>query len=274
MRLIKKNPLKGNLKSRMRDKVRGKIHILPNLVTASNLIMGVYAILLALFTLSSGDFSQKRMSQAAMYVFYGMIFDVFDGFVARLTKTSSHFGMELDSLADLVSFGVAPTVLTYVFILKDAPEPFRKIGVFCCMIYTCCAALRLARFNAQIEDEGKTFSGIPTPEAAGVIISYLLLVGHGYLNPEVSYFDRLLQHYVMPIAPMVLGLLSCHHAFSCAGQTDCLEAPCLCLPGFGGHFTDGFATLSGNCFACHVCGLSFLRTHKLAGAFLSSQKAS
>ena len=191
----------------MRDKVRGKIHILPNLVTASNLIMGVYAILLALFTLSSGDFSQKRMSQAAMYVFYGMIFDVFDGFVARLTKTSSHFGMELDSLADLVSFGVAPTVLTYVFILKDAPEPFRKIGVFCCMIYTCCAALRLARFNAQIEDEGKTFSGIPTPEAAGVIISYLLLVGHGYLNPEVSYFDRLLQHYVMPIAPMVLGLL-------------------------------------------------------------------
>ena len=199
--------MKGNLRNKMKDKMRKKIHILPNFVTACNLVMGVNAIMIALGAFANNDFSSKRLTQASMCVFFGMIFDVFDGFVARLTKTSSRFGMELDSLADLVTFGVAPSVLMYVFVLKDVPDPVRKLVLPCCMVYTCCAALRLARFNAQIEDEGKTFSGIPTPEAAGVMISYLLLLSHGYLRPETNSFHAVLQNYIVPFLPVGLGLL-------------------------------------------------------------------
>ena len=114
--------MKNNLKNKVKDKVKGKIHILPNLVTACNLVMGVNAIMLSLAALAANDLSPKRLTKAAMCVFLGMIFDVFDGFVARLTKTSSRFGMELDSLADLVTFGVAPAVLMYVFVLQGIPD--------------------------------------------------------------------------------------------------------------------------------------------------------
>lgn len=199
--------MKGNFKNRVKDKVRRRIHILPNLVTSCNLLMGVRSIMLSLLALADGDLSPKRLKQASMCIFFGMIFDVFDGFVARLTKTSSHFGMELDSLADLVSFGVAPSVLMFVFVFKDAPEPIRKLALPCCMVYTCLAAIRLARFNAQIEEEGKTFSGIPTPEGAGVIISYLLLVSSGYLNPQANQFASILHYWVMPVVQVGLGLL-------------------------------------------------------------------
>lgn len=199
--------MKGNLKNKMKDRMRKKIHILPNFVTACNLVMGVNAIMLALGAFANNDFSSKRLTQASMCVFFGMVFDVFDGFVARLTKTSSRFGMELDSLADLVTFGVAPSVLFYVFVLQTVPAPIRKLALPCCMVYTCCAALRLARFNAQIEDEGKTFSGIPTPEAAGVIISYLLLLSHGYLSPATNNVHDFLHNFIMPFVPVVLGLL-------------------------------------------------------------------
>ncbi|MBO7434776.1 CDP-diacylglycerol--serine O-phosphatidyltransferase [bacterium] len=199
--------MKNNLKNKMKDKVKGKIHILPNLVTACNLVMGVNAIMLSLSALAANDLSPKRLTKAAMCVFLGMIFDVFDGFVARLTKTSSRFGMELDSLADLVTFGVAPAVLMYVFVLQGIPDPVKKLAIPCCMVYACCAALRLARFNAQIEDEGKTFSGIPTPEAAGVIISYLLLISHGYLDPDANYVLSLAHNFLTPFAMVGLGLL-------------------------------------------------------------------
>ena len=199
--------MKGNLKNKVKDKMRKKIHILPNFVTACNLVMGINAIMISLGAFANDDFSSKRLTQASMCVFFGMIFDVFDGFVARLTKTSSRFGMELDSLADLVTFGVAPSVLMFVFVLKDVPDPVRKLVLPCCMVYTCCAALRLARFNAQIEDEGKTFSGIPTPEAAGVVISYLLLLSHGYLTPDSNYIHGLIHNYLMPFMMVGLGLL-------------------------------------------------------------------
>ena len=198
--------MKGNLRNKMKDKMRKRIHILPNFVTACNLVMGVNAIMIALGAFANNDFSDKRLTKAAMCVFLGMIFDVFDGLVARLTKTSSRFGMELDSLADLVTFGVAPSVLMYVFVLQTIPAPMKKFVVPCCMVYTCCAALRLARFNAQIEDEGKTFSGIPTPEAAGVIISYLLLLSHGYLTPD-NHIHIFIHDYFMPFLMVGLGLL-------------------------------------------------------------------
>jgi CDP-diacylglycerol--serine O-phosphatidyltransferase len=151
---------------------RRGIYWLPNLFTTVALFAGFYAIVQAM----SG-----RFEQAAMAIFIAMVFDALDGRVARLTRTQSAFGAEYDSLSDMVSFGVAPALVVYVWALKDfagglqtvawlGPWLTTKLGWIAAFIYCACAALRLARFNTTLDIADKRyFQGLPSPAAACVV---------------------------------------------------------------------------------------------------------
>ena len=150
---------------------RRGIYWLPNLFTITALFSGFYAIVQAM----SGHYSQ-----AAMAIFVAMVFDGLDGRVARLTHTQSAFGAELDSLSDMVSFGVAPALVVYVWALQDfagmksvamlGPWLSAKLGWIAAFVYCACAALRLARFNTTLDVMDKRFfQGLPSPAAACLI---------------------------------------------------------------------------------------------------------
>jgi len=138
---------------------RRGIYLLPNLFTTGGLFAGFYAIIAAL----RGDFES-----APIAIFVAMVFDGLDGRIARLTNTSSKFGEEYDSLADMVSFGVAPALVMFSWGLGD----LGKFGWSAAFIYVACAALRLARFNTQIDSADKNyFTGLASPAAASILAS-------------------------------------------------------------------------------------------------------
>ncbi len=138
------------------------VYILPNLMTMGNLFCGFYSILSSF----KNDFKT-----AAIMVVVAAVFDTLDGRLARLTRATSKFGAELDSLCDLVSFGVAPAMLMYQWAL----EPFGRLGLMACFLFAACGALRLARFNVQIGIVEKNyFQGLPSPMAAGIVASSYL----------------------------------------------------------------------------------------------------
>lgn len=139
-------------------KVRRRgIYLLPNLFTTSALFSGFYAVVAAI----NGDFTA-----AAVAVFVSMVLDGLDGRVARMTNTQSAFGAEYDSLADMLSFGVAPALVAFTWILQDVG----KVGWIAAFVYVACAALRLARFNVQIgSTDKKWFIGLPSPSAAALV---------------------------------------------------------------------------------------------------------
>ncbi len=155
-------------------KIRKLLFVLPNLFTVSSIFCGFYAVVLC-----SGEASPPQLYQAALCILFAAFFDGFDGRVARLTKTQSQFGMELDSLADVMSFGVAPALLVY----KWALTSFGFLGVFISFVFAACGALRLARFNvlaqrAPSASSGRFFIGLPIPLAAGVVVS-VVIAQHG-----------------------------------------------------------------------------------------------
>ena len=138
---------------------RQGIYLLPNLITTAALFAGFYAIIAAM----RGDFEN-----AAAAIFFAMVLDGLDGRIARLTNTSSKFGAEYDSLADMVSFGVAPALVTFSWALGE----LGKFGWSAAFIYVACAALRLARFNTKIESADKNyFTGLASPAAAAILAS-------------------------------------------------------------------------------------------------------
>jgi CDP-diacylglycerol--serine O-phosphatidyltransferase len=138
---------------------RQGIYLLPNLFTTGALFAGFYAIIAAM----RGDFES-----AAIAIFSAMVLDGLDGRIARLTSTSSKFGEEYDSLADMVSFGVAPALVMFSWALGE----LGKFGWSAAFIYVACAALRLARFNTQIDTADKNyFTGLASPAAAAIIAS-------------------------------------------------------------------------------------------------------
>jgi CDP-diacylglycerol---serine O-phosphatidyltransferase len=148
--------------------------VLPNLFTVTSIFCGFYAL-----TLCAGDASPSQLYQAALAIFFAMFFDGFDGRVARLTRTQSQFGVELDSLADVISFGVVPAMLVY----KWALAPLGLIGLLVSFLYTAAGALRLARFNVLSRQSdhaahSRFFVGLPIPLAAGMIVS-LVIAHHG-----------------------------------------------------------------------------------------------
>lgn len=138
------------------------VYILPNLMTVANLFCGFYSIL----STFKGDFKT-----AAIMVVVAAVFDQLDGRLARLTRATSKFGAELDSLCDLVSFGVAPAMLMYQWALN----PFGRLGLMASFLFAACGALRLARFNVQVGVVEKNyFQGLPIPMAAGIVASSYL----------------------------------------------------------------------------------------------------
>ncbi|MFT4615704.1 MAG: CDP-diacylglycerol--serine O-phosphatidyltransferase [Bacteroidia bacterium] len=138
---------------------RRGVYLLPNLFTTGALFAGFYAIVAGM----RGDYES-----AAIAIFTAMFFDGLDGRVARLTNTSSRFGEEYDSLSDMVSFGVAPALVAFAWALGD----LGKLGWSAAFIYVACAALRLARFNTQIDTADKHyFTGLASPAAAAIIAS-------------------------------------------------------------------------------------------------------
>jgi len=147
----------NNSTSTVTKKPRRGIYLLPNLFTTGCLFSGFYAIVSSM----SGNFEK-----AAIAIFVAMILDGLDGRVARLTNTTSAFGVEYDSLADMVTFGLAPALIIYNWALID----LGKFGWLIAFLYTAATALRLARFNTQVESADKRFfQGLPSPSAAAVL---------------------------------------------------------------------------------------------------------
>jgi CDP-diacylglycerol--serine O-phosphatidyltransferase len=159
-----------------------KIYFLPNLLTAANLFCGFVALTKIVDTdkadIELGNFTQ--IYAALGFILLACIFDLFDGRVARMGGRESPFGREFDSLADLISFGVAPAFLVHRVVLKDISVNHPEIGWFIASIYLICGAFRLARFNCLANMSGtgggKEFLGFPIPSAAGLVASLTLLM--------------------------------------------------------------------------------------------------
>jgi len=157
----------------VRVNLRKSLFILPNLFTLSSIFCGFYAVVLCLGT-PSGPPGDDAHYRAALLIIFGMFFDTIDGRVARLTRTQSSFGIQLDSLADVVTFGVAPAILVHSWALS----PMGLMGVVVCFCFVACGAIRLGRFNVlAMAGDGspkapdKYILGLPIPGAAGILVS-------------------------------------------------------------------------------------------------------
>ncbi|WP_233843440.1 CDP-diacylglycerol--serine O-phosphatidyltransferase [Dyella sp. 2HG41-7] len=171
------------------------IYLLPNLFTTGAMFAGFYAIVASI----AGHFTD-----AAIAVFVAALLDGLDGRIARLTHTQSEFGVQYDSLSDLVSFGLAPSLVMYNWSLSSLKEfgpLLGKIGWASAFIYAVCAALRLARFNTQVGVADKRyFQGLPSPAAAAVCMSFVWSMENwGFSGDELDMF--------MPFMSVIVGLL-------------------------------------------------------------------
>ena len=174
-------------KRKPRRKKRG-IYVLPNLLTTGNLFCGFYGIIAAI---------NHNFRTAAIAILFACLFDILDGKVARLTGSNSRFGLEYDSLADLVAFGVAPAVLVYLWALR----PFGRLGWVAAFLFVACGALRLARFNVQADSVSKKhFVGLPIPGAALMVATTVLFFYRmGGSGPT--------EHFLLLIMTYFLGFL-------------------------------------------------------------------
>lgn len=185
---------------RRRLNLRKTLFVLPNAITLASIFCGFNAILIV----STGSPSGDEFYRAALLLIFAMFFDLLDGRVARLTKTQSAFGLQIDSLADIVSFGVAPSILVYKWSLYHHP----RAGLLAAFCFTACGAIRLARFNVLSTDTtgrpaaaSKYVTGLPIPPACGVLIS--LVVANHAIDGTMG------EHYSMLIlgVTVVLSLL-------------------------------------------------------------------
>ena len=171
-----------------KDQMKKGIYILPNLFTTASLFAGIYAIIASI---------QGQYIHAAIAIPISLILDGLDGRIARMTHTTSRFGVEYDSLSDLVAFGVAPSVLAYTWSLST----FGKWGWLAAALFTTCGALRLARFNVQIGViDSRYFNGLAIPAAAIVVSSTVML--YFYLGGEGTF-----PHVSILVGMIALALL-------------------------------------------------------------------
>jgi CDP-diacylglycerol---serine O-phosphatidyltransferase len=170
------------------QRFRRGVYLLPSMLTVANLFCGYGCVVYA---------TQQDFDTAAVLIGIAMILDTLDGFVARLTKTSSAFGVELDSLADVVSFGLAPAILAFTWGLR----PLERLGWAAGFIYVTAAAMRLARFNIQTSTatDKRYFVGMPSPAAAGVIASTIYLFPSGPRDQQTA-----LAALIMVVVPGLL----------------------------------------------------------------------
>ncbi|MDR0474110.1 MAG: CDP-diacylglycerol--serine O-phosphatidyltransferase [Treponema sp.] len=159
------------MSDRPKIELKKGIYIFPSLFTCGNMAFGILSIM------SSIDY---HFIQAAWLLTLALACDILDGRIARMTHTTTDFGLQLDSLSDLVSFGIAPALMIYMLVLKD----MGKIGVAIAVLFVLCSALRLARFNVMALKgiSFENFKGLPTPASAGVLISFVL--SYQLLGPE------------------------------------------------------------------------------------------
>ena len=192
-----------------------RIYVLPTMMTAGNILSGFVAIL-QIFKGREGEITEHYY-WAIIAILAACLFDVLDGRVARLGGQESPFGRELDSIADIVSFGVAPIALFLTLLLglavpAEGPAIVGRLewrlGLACCIIYVCCAAIRLARYNAEnVKDESATrkFSGIPSPGAAAGFIA--ILIFHEDLSHSGHAQTAEIVRWCIAATALSLGLL-------------------------------------------------------------------
>ncbi len=158
-----------------KEKLKRGIYILPNIFTSLNMFCGFFAIIESI---------NKNFKAAAISIMIAGIFDLLDGKIARSTHTTSRFGLEYDSLADLVSFGVAPAIMIYLWAL----EPMNRYGWLAGFLFMACGALRLARFNYQADTiSGEYFVGLPIPAGAGMNAVIVLLFERFHIYPIPTF---------------------------------------------------------------------------------------
>lgn len=187
---------------------RLKIYLLPNLLTAANLFCGFLAITrIVEADLTDLEVYPRVIREALLYILLACIFDLFDGRVARMGGFESPFGREFDSLADIVSFGVAPAFLVHRIVLKDVFMKHPEVGWFIASLYVICGAFRLARFNCLAamsgSGGGKYFLGIPIPMAAGMVASLTLFL----LWLEEKEFSVGVWRYALPLILIFLSVM-------------------------------------------------------------------
>jgi CDP-diacylglycerol--serine O-phosphatidyltransferase len=194
-----------------------RIYFLPNLMTAGNLFCGFVAVIHCIQarlaeTLPTGEYlnqsSSGHYTQAVWFIFGAAAFDTLDGRLARMGGRESLFGAEFDSLADVISFGIAPALMVFFLILSPTQgyESFRSIGWFLGFIYLLCAAVRLARFNVitnpllhgNKKDTNKDFVGLPVPAAAATVASLVLFLLH------LAATDKSLRLWALALPPLML----------------------------------------------------------------------
>ena len=194
-----------------------RIYFLPNLMTAGNLFCGFVAVIHCIQarlaeTLPTGEYlnqsSSAHYTLAVWFIFGAAAFDTLDGRLARMGGRESLFGAEFDSLADVISFGIAPALMVFFLILSPTQgyEIFRSIGWFLGFIYLLCAAVRLARFNVitnpllhgKKKETNKDFVGLPVPAAAATVASLVLFLLH------LSSMDKSLRLWALALPPLML----------------------------------------------------------------------
>lgn len=196
-----------------KPRIGSAVYVLPNLLTTGNLFWGFFAMHKAL----AGEFAW-----AGSAILLAAVFDMLDGRVARLTKGTSEFGVQYDSLCDLVSFGVAPAIIMYQFGLMK----YGRIGWIVCFLFMACGALRLARFNVQssIGKANGDFTGLPIPMAAAVVATFVLFIqdlesikttGSWLANTYVTYLEgtQAKANVMLAIAPILSIAMVSNMAF-------------------------------------------------------------
>ena len=185
-------------RARAQARLRRGMYLLPSLFTVGNIAAGYFAIVQTLAAIAANADARHHLDLAAIAILFAIPFDALDGRIARMTNTASDFGKELDSLADVITFGVAPSLLAYIWgfhFLRDSVNPALRqdllnAGGFICFLFLIGGASRLARFNishdAQPRNPGrpgrKYFVGMPIPAAAGMLASTVHFFGGGYPN--------------------------------------------------------------------------------------------
>lgn len=162
------------------------VYILPNALTLCGMFFGFYAIIAAI---------NNNFIHSAWAIILANIFDGLDGWVARMTRTTTRFGVELDSLSDLVAFGVAPAVLIYKWALFD----FGRVGFAIAFLFAACGALRLARFNIQV-GLSKAFKGLPIPGAATMVAATVV-----FCQEILEYTPQ--KNFLFPVMTVLLSLM-------------------------------------------------------------------
>jgi CDP-diacylglycerol--serine O-phosphatidyltransferase len=177
-----------------------KVYLLPGLLTTGNFFCGLLGLTFVM---------QQQYLYAAELCLVAMIFDFVDGQVARIRRSSTRFGIEYDSLSDMLSFGILPTFLAYSMVLQD----MGRVGLGIAFLYSVCCALRLARFNSQVyKEEKKVFTGLPTPAAAGLICSMIVLAG----RYEIHFLTTLLPFLMLSLSYLMVSTIR-YPAFQGAG---------------------------------------------------------